>query len=304
MFYLFLATLCSASIALIFKYTETNNTNRYVITSANYFMAFTVSLFMIFSKDLLSDFRSPSDFFREYPEVMANNSLLFTPHSSMIWGIIIGSIAGFFFFFSFIFYQQSVRENGAGISGTFSKLGILIPMVFSIIIWDEIPTALQWFGIFLALISVVIVNVTPGFSAKKINLNYPLIFLFLLAGMAEFSNKIYQNYALNAYKDVFLFCVFFVAFLISSFFTRKQQALITRSDVLTGFAVGVPNLFSSYFLIMSLDTVKTSVAFPVFSAGSIIFITLGSYLIFKEIISPKNKLAIFFTVIALILINL
>ena len=38
MFYLLLAIICSASIALIFKYTETRKTNRYVITSANYFM--------------------------------------------------------------------------------------------------------------------------------------------------------------------------------------------------------------------------------------------------------------------------
>lgn len=47
MFYLFLAILCSASIALIFKYTENNNTNRYVITSANYFIAFVTSFIMI-----------------------------------------------------------------------------------------------------------------------------------------------------------------------------------------------------------------------------------------------------------------
>lgn len=48
MFYLMLAIICSASIALMFKYTENSNANRYVITSANYFIAVVISLVMIF----------------------------------------------------------------------------------------------------------------------------------------------------------------------------------------------------------------------------------------------------------------
>ncbi|MCC5909764.1 MAG: hypothetical protein JJT76_04935 [Clostridiaceae bacterium] len=51
MFFLFLATLCSAAIALIFKYTESINTNRLLITSANYFIAFSTSLFYFCSKE-------------------------------------------------------------------------------------------------------------------------------------------------------------------------------------------------------------------------------------------------------------
>ena len=75
-------------------------------------------------------------------------------------------------------------------------------------------------------------------------------------------------------------------------------------DILTGFAVGIPNLFSSYFLILSLDTVKASVAYPIYSAGSILLINLGGFFIFKEKIARKNKFAIVLIVIALMLINI
>lgn len=303
MFFLFVATLCSATIALIFKYTENSNTNRYLITSSNYFIAFVISIFMAFYKGLFAGLVKEQSFFTEFKFLLSQDFYILSPYSSIIWGAIVGSISGAFFFLSFIYYQKSVKENGVGISGSFAKLGILIPMAFSIILWKEIPTGLQWIGIFLSLLSILIINLSAK-SIERFDVKPTIIFLFLFGGMAEFSNKIYQKYALNDYKDIFLFFIFFVAFLISITFTLKDKADINRKDILTGFAVGIPNLFSSYFLILSLDTLKTSVAFPLYSAGSILLINIGGFLIFKEKISKKNKFAIGLIVVALVLINI
>ena len=303
MFYLFLAIICSSTIALIFKYTENSNTNRYAITSSNYFIAFTTSLFMILYRGLLSGVQKEIPFLEEFKLLASNNIDVLSPYSSIIWGIIVGGISGSFFFFSFTYYQKSVKENGVGVSGTIAKLGILIPMIFSIIIWKEFPTAIQWIGIGLSLLSILIVNLSPK-SLEKFDIKPTIILLFIFGGMAEFSNKIYQKYALNEFKDIFLFSIFFVAFLVSIFYTLREKSQVTKKDILTGFAVGIPNLFSSYFLILSLDTLKTSVAFPIYSAGSIVLINIGGYLIFKEHIAKKNKVAILLTIIALVLINL
>ncbi|AQS53574.1 hypothetical protein BW727_101207 [Jeotgalibaca dankookensis] len=302
MTYLLLAIICSASIALIFKYTENIPTNRYVITSANYFMAFVTSLFMIITRDLLVDVEQNTPFIKELTQLYLGKTAILSPYASIIWGLISGSIAGFFFFSSFFYYQKSVKENGVGLSGTIAKLGILIPMIFSIIIWREFPSAIQWIGITLSLLSILLVNLSPQ-SLEKLDIKPTLIILFILGGMAEFSNKIYQKYALADYKDIFLFATFFVAFLVSLFYTVKRKEKITKKDIVIGFVVGIPNLFSSYFLILSLATVKTSVAFPIYSAGSIILINLGGILIFKEKITRKNQLAILLTIIALVLIN-
>ena len=190
-----------------------------------------------------------------------------------------------------------------GLSGTFSKLGILIPMIFSILIWKEFPSGIQWIGIIMSLFSIVMVNLSFD-SIKKFDFNKTILLLFAFGGIAEFSNKIYQKYALNSYKDVFLFSVFLVAFLISFLYANKNKTNWKLKEVLTGFAVGVPNLFSSYFLILSLDTLSTSVAFPIYSAASIVLINIGGFLIFKEKISTKNKIAIVFVVVSLILINM
>lgn len=71
-----------------------------------------------------------------------------------------------------------------------------------------------------------------------------------------------------------------------------------------GMAEFSSKIYQNYGLKLSLDTVKTSVAFLVFSAGSIVLINLGGYFIFKEEISKKNKFAIGLIVIALVLMNI
>lgn len=303
MFYLFLAILCSSTIAFLFKFAENREMNSYIITSANYFIASTVSLFLIIYNNLFQGVVKETSFLDEWLLLLSKDQNLLGPYNSIIWALLVGGISGFFFFFSFLSYQKSVKENGVGLSGTFSKLGILIPMIFSIVIWREFPSVLQWVGIILSLISIVMVNISFE-SIQMFSFNRTILLLFVFGGLAEFSNKIYQQYALSEYKDVFLFFVFLSAFLISFFYAKKNQTKWTFKELLTGFAVGIPNLFSSYFLILSLDTVSTSIAFPVFSAGSIVFINLGGYLFFKEKVSLKNRLAIVLVIIALILINI
>lgn len=176
-------------------------------------------------------------------------------------------------------------------------------MIFSIVLWKEIPKAIQWVGIFIALFSIIFANISRD-ENKGTSINLTLILLFLFGGMAEFENKLFQKYALIEYKDVFLFVIFITAFLFSLYFVVKSDKKIMKRDLLIGFLVGIPNLFSSYFLIMALDSISTSIAFPVYSAGSIIFISIGEVALYKESLSKKNKIAIVLVIIALILINI
>lgn len=258
---------------------------------------------MIIYKGLLKDVVRKESFFTEFKYLLTQDNYVLSQYSSIIWGAITGVVFGSFFFLGFLYYQKSVRENGVGLTGTFGKLGILIPVTFSIVLWKELPTSIQWVGIILSLVAIVIVNLSPD-SLEKFDIKPTLILFFLFGGLSDLSNKVYQKYALNDYKDFFLFFVFLVAFLVSMYFTLRDKTAFSKKDMLTGFAVGIPNLFSSYFLILSLDTLKASVAYPLFSAGGILLINIGGYIIFKEKISRKNKFAIALIVVASVLINI
>ena len=189
------------------------------------------------------------------------------------------------------------------LSGTFSKLGVLVPMILSIVLWNEIPTLIQAAGIAVTVVAIIIVNRSSD-KESELSVNRSLMALFFLGGMVEFSNKIYQKYAMIEYKEVFLFMVFVSAFIISLGFLIREKNRIELRDVAVGFAVGIPNLFTSYFLIMALDTIKASVAFPVFSAGTILIITAAGSVIFREQIAPKNRIAIVLVITAIILMNM
>lgn len=301
MFFLILATMCSAAIALIFKFTESRETNRYAITSANYFFASAVSLAMVLQQKLYAFEVSGDGLVTAFTSAVRGDEVMGAA-GSFYFALAFGGVSGIFFFLSFVFYQRCVKQYGAGLSGTFAKMGILVPMVLSLVLWKELPTTLQWFGIALSLMAIVVVNVSKD-KARRFNWQAGLLLLFTFGGLAEFSTKVFQKYALTAYKDVFLCAVFFVAFVISALYCYATKKKVVLRDILLGFCVGLPNLFSSYFLILALESVKTSVAFPLYSAGSIVLITLGSRLLFGEAVPTKNKWAIGLTVVALALLN-
>lgn len=301
MIYLFIAILCSASIALIFKFSENNNLNRYVVTSFNYLTAFSISIIIIlFNLNIFHDLNG--NFFNEFFRVFVKSEGTFSNLSSLIWAFIIGNIAGVFFFLAFYLYQKCIRENGVSLSGAFSKLGILLPVFLSIIFWKEYPNNIQAVGITLSILSIIIVNIPS--KGENFKLNYLLILLFVFGGFAEFSNKLFQNYALVIYKEVFLFFVFFSAFWISLLFAFKSTKIIKKKDVLTGIIVGIPNLFSSFFLILSLQEINTSIAFAAYTSGSILLINIFGILLFKEKLKKNELISIFLIIFALTFMNI
>lgn len=303
MIHLSFAILFSASIALIFKFSENRGFNRYVVTSANYSAASLVSLIIILSSKLELPFVSFPVGWEDVAALFPPAGSLLLERASLTWGAVVGIPAGLFFFLSFIFYQKGINENGAGLAGAFAKIGILVPMSFSIVIWNEIPTAIQGAGIFLSVLSILLVNVSfENFGAGRLRLT--LLALFLFSGLAEFSNKVFQEYGMIDHKPVFLFFVFFTAFVISLLFLLGRGVKPSLGAIVTGLLVGLPNLFCSYFLILSLDRIKASVVFPAYTAATIVLISMGGYFIFGERLERKERVSIALTIVALVLINL
>lgn len=232
---------------------------------------------------------------------------------------VIGLITGVFFLLSFVLYQISVRKNGASLSGMFAKLGILIPMIVSVLVWREIPTMMQMFGICMAMFAIAVANVSSKASTKATHSIKWLLALFVGGGIAEFSNKIFQKTVSLEYRSLFLFLVFATALVLSIlmyYADLKRQGIKSgrrevatgdgniKMSVVVGIFVGIPNLFASYFLLNALNDFPASVVYPAYSAGSILMISILSVVLFKEILYKKDWIAIILTALSLILLNL
>lgn len=283
---LLLATICSASIALLFKWSDQRNLSKSLQTTGNYAMATFISLMMILFG--------------------GQNSAVDVTSGDFINTVTLGVITGVFFLLSFVFYQLSVKKSGASLSGMFAKLGILVPMLLSVVIWSEYPTQIQTIGIFFAMLAIILTNIDFKHKTRtKERSFYVLIALFIFGGFGEFMNKIFQRTVNLQFKPYFLLFVFASAGLLSVilYLRDANKPKIKWPSIVMGFVIGIPNLFSSFFLLDALNYYPASIVFPMYSAGSILLITLLSWMLFKEKIARKDKVAILMTAVGLLLIN-
>ncbi|MEA1976149.1 MAG: SMR family transporter, partial [Bacillota bacterium] len=277
-----LAILSSSSIAIGFKISSNYNLNKYSVAMANYFMAFIISIYLLL---------------KDYNIIIMKSSL-----SEFFKISVLGILTGVLFFLSFILYQMAIKKHGASITSMFVKLGILIPMIISIVLWKEYPTTIQSFAILASIGSIIIVNL--NFKKEKlIHLKIILISLFFIGGMAEFANKIFQKYFLIHNKSLFLFFVFISALLLNILLVLKRKIKINKKELIGGSLIGIFNLSSSFFLIESLMYLKTSIAFALFSSISMSIIIIVSTLFFEERLKEKDLIAVIITFISLIIIN-
>ena len=280
--------------------------NRYTVTTFNYLIASAVSLFFVLRDGFhgLTLSAAADSFLAQFSNVISRGTA-FDLAGSAGWAAAVGIPSGVLYFLGFIYLQKAVRESGVSLAGSFSKMGVLVPMLLAIILWKELPTSLQWVGIALALVSILLANLDLSHPKRLLRGFQPvLLILFLTVGLSEFSNKVYQRYGVLEMKSLFLFFIFTGALMISGYKTLRSRRRVRLSHIATGIAVGVPNYFASFFLILSLSKLKTAVVFPVYSAATITLISLAGGLFFGERLKLRERLAVVLTVAALILVNL
>lgn len=314
MLFLLCAILSSSAVALILKYAESRALRRLPVVAANYLAASVLSV--ILAGGALIPGGVPGDmvgaFLAEAGGVFSGDGR-FSAVGSTGWAVLWGVPAGLLYFLGLVSIQRSIRESGVGLTGAFSKSAILIPILVSVLLWQERPTAAQWVGIALTFCAIALSQ-----SGKKIDgsarVGTGLILMFLSVGSAELSNKVFQQYALPLYKELFLFTVFFTAFLIAAaaLLKSRQDPFDKGSEgnrrsypkeFLIGLLVGIPNLFSSYFLLQAFATLNASVVFPLYSAGSIVLITIGGVALFGERPTRRELAAIAIVLTAIVLMG-
>jgi len=304
MTYLLLSIFLSSLIPVVFKLTEDKNLNRYAVTLFNYLTATIIAFFMSKNLDLFKylDFNSLTTFKNEFNNVVLLREDVFSPEASTIWAVVVGLSLGILFCLSFVQYQKSIKINGISLSNTFLKLGVLIPMTISLILWEEYPTSYQWLGIVLSLIAIIIANVSfKEESIKDLRLN--LLLLIIYGGLAQFATKLFQKYAMIEYKNLLLFFIFASALITSLIIIVKNKNNFGISEFLSGTLVGIPNLFTSYFMVLAFTKMNTSTAVLLNSSGTIVLVLIYGFFVFKEKLKNREKVAIALTIIAMIAIN-
>ena len=214
----------------------------------------------------------------------------------------LGVVNGILFLASFVLLQINVRRNGVVLSATFMKLGVLVPTLLSVIAFREKPEVQQVIGFLVALLAIVLINFEKdqGEAGFKIG----LLLLLLGGGSGDAMAKIYDEVGPAQFEEQFLCFTFASALVLCVLLAIKKQQKLTKTDILFGLLVGIPNYFSARFLLKAVGEVPAVVAYPTYSVATIVVISLVGMLCFKEKITKRQQVAIGIILVALVLLNI
>ena len=214
----------------------------------------------------------------------------------------LGVIGGIAYLGAFVLLQYNIKQNGVVLPATFMKLGLLVPVTVSLLVFKEAPSLVQIIGFCIAIIAIILINFEKG--ENSVNSKFALIMLLICAGLGDVMSKIHEEIGNLALADNFLLYIFVVAgvLCVSLMLYKKQR--IGKMEFIFGVLMGVPNYLSSKFLLVSLNYIPAVIAFPTFSVGCIVVITLTGLLVFREKLTKKQATALGMIMVALAMLNM
>jgi len=131
-----------------------------------------------------------------------------------------------------------------------------------------------------------------------------LIAVLLGIGINDFSMKIFQQTYSELEKPYFLFAIFFSAFLYSIVFIKTYNIKLEKNTIVKGAILGIPNVYSTIFLIGALSQLPAVLVFPLTNIGIILLTAILAGLIFKERLNLYGMVSLTLGLISVLFLSL
>ena len=238
-----------------------------------------------------------------------------------------GICAGILFVAGLVSMQGSVGKNGAILTSAFSKLGLIVPLLVSVLFFGERVRMIQIPGIILVLAAFLLISFDsekalsfdsekalrsdPGKApAAKGGKVYPLLLLAVLVfcGGGDAMAKVFEETGQRAWDGMYFLILFAAAACLTLVLLlaekKRSGKKVIGKEFAAGFLVGIPNYFSSSLLLKALTGLPAFVVYPCFSAGTLLLVTLIAVPVFKERPGVKTWTGLACITAALILLNI
>lgn len=285
--YLILAICSSAALTLVLKWFRNPKGTRYGIVLGNY-LTCTLTAFL---------------------QMPAKGRFYVVSPSTLL----MSCISGFLFLAGLLCMQSSVRINGATLTSAFSRLGMLIPLLAGFLFFGEVPAPLQVAGLLFAVSAIIVLNLPEktenDHETGQTRVTLWLLLLTLLAcGSSDGMSKVFERLGDHSEDTRYFFFLFLTASLLTGALSVEEKKrtgkAIRFSELAAGVLAGIPNYFSSYFLLKALIRLPAMLVYPVFSVGTILLVMGAGALFFKERLGRRQWIGLVMILIALVLLNL
>ncbi len=218
---------------------------------------------------------------------------------------------GVVFIIVFNLMALTVQYFGIMISTVFQKMSMIAPTLFAILWYHEVGGWMKWVGIILASLSILLLSYQRSeqttLSRQRLYILFPIL-TFL--GSCIIDSTLYyiekEGYVTESnmgfVSTLFLFAGIsgLLIFILQSFKTKPD---IQWKNILGGIALGIPNFFSIYLLLLALQQgFDGSVVFPINNIGILVTATILGIIIFHERMTKPKLIGFGFAVLAIILI--
>lgn len=229
-----------------------------------------------------------------------------TVHASWFtWSLVMGSM----FIVIFTLLGLCIKVDGITTATIANKLSLVIPVLFSVILYKETLGPFKVAGILLAIPAIYFTTRVKEANNKPQKLLLPVL-IFVGGGLLDTSIKYVQTYHLStediqAQYTIFCFgAAGLSGLLIIVFMLVLKQTKIHSRSIIAGIVVGIPNYFSIYNIIRMLNSnfLQSSAAIPVFNISIIVVSSLTAILIFKEQVNRLRIIGLCLSLLAIILI--
>jgi multidrug transporter EmrE-like cation transporter len=281
--FIFLSSFCSVLIVHFLKITEHKELNTIRVLTVNYFIA-TVTAYLISLRHT------------ELPDYSGH---------SMLLPVLVSVVVGVIFIINFFIYSKSVYHNGVGISVAAMRISLIIPVLLSILFYLEMLELHQWMGILLVFLTLfLLLPDKRKMWQEPFSVSWLLVLLFILTGIGDASLKIYEaEFSGIMVKEHFMGLVFLSAFFTGGIFLAiKKDWKITKTEIMLGFLVGIPNLLASIFLIEALERMNGAVVYSSVNVLTVLGGTLLGICMWRDSFTIIQWIGLSLAVIAILML--
>jgi drug/metabolite transporter (DMT)-like permease len=224
--------------------------------------------------------------------------------------LIFASIIGFLFIVMFQFVGFAVPKIGLGVTGISTRMGVVMPILFSIIYYHEQIRLLKVVGIVMALLALFFIMYRKNSLKTQAKYMFFPLLLFLGSGIADsFVKYSQQEFVSDELLPFFSTMIFFVSLIVGLIINlfRKESLFRNLDRKIIGWSVmlGTVNLGSIFFLLNALknSNIDSSVVFGINHLSIITIVVLSGIIFFKEKLTKMNRLGIAFAFAAIIILT-
>jgi len=267
---------CSIAVALILKVNEERGGNRLLLIGSNYIVASLLSVILLKGKIYWPGIKTFS----------------------------LGVGAGINFVLGFLLMLSGISRGPLAVPVTVMRLSVVVPIMASILLWSEHPGVYQWCGIGLGIIAIILFGsgLSRDNSRRGAGEGYWLVIvsLFFVMGAGDLLLKAFRELSPGTERLLFTWILFTVAAVIVWILVLVRRIHFDCGTLMRGLFLGVPNLFSTVFVLKALQAIPASRVFPFVILGS----TLIGLVVWKERLGRVATAGLVLAAIAVVLLPL